>query len=213
MQKHSPIMENGASSKGAGMVTFSDPIDDSKLAKNMEKKRKLKEENVPVENNATNGVDCPDEHASDDANDGSNDTATPRYIYWLNVIIPIVTHGIAIWVYFAPIYYAELQEKVLDEIHILSDGFADVQGTSPWMDVFKNDYWGRPMSMFDSHKSWRPFSVLLFRWLNLDVVNTTLDRVFVHRYVRASMLHYCCRESYQRENNKFTTNTRLAYSG
>ncbi|KAL7580265.1 hypothetical protein ACA910_013000 [Epithemia clementina (nom. ined.)] len=31
--------------------------------------------------------------------------------------------------------------------------------------VWTNDYWGRPMSSYSSHKSWRPLSILSFRYL------------------------------------------------
>lgn len=31
-------------------------------------------------------------------------------------------------------------------------------------EVFSNDYWGRPMNSPSSHKSWRPLTVLTFRW-------------------------------------------------
>jgi len=177
-------MKDGASSKGvAGKVTFSDPIDDSKKASSKKKNGKPKEL-IKLAKNDGNKVD-PDvnENNAVRSDEESDAPKLSGYLYWLNVIIPIVTHGIAIWVYFAPIYYAEVQEKVLDEIHILSDNFADVRGTSPWTDVFKNDYWGRPMTKIDSHKSWRPFSILLLRWLNLDGVDTTLDRIFVHRMI------------------------------
>lgn len=37
----------------------------------------------------------------------------------------------------------------------------DVTGTSP--SLLQNDYWGQPMVAPDSHKSWRPLSVLSFR--------------------------------------------------
>jgi hypothetical protein len=30
--------------------------------------------------------------------------------------------------------------------------------------IFSNDYWGRPMNSPSSHKSWRPLTVLSFRW-------------------------------------------------
>lgn len=39
----------------------------------------------------------------------------------------------------------------------------DVLGTSPILHVFKNDFWGTPMSDINSHKSYRPLTVLSFR--------------------------------------------------
>ena len=75
--------------------------------------------------------------------------------------------------------------------------FEDVRGTGPILNLLKNDYWGRPMSRMDSHKSWRPFSVLLLRWVNSygwcdsdwNVLRWVLkDDIFFHRFVSV-MLH------------------------
>jgi hypothetical protein len=54
---------------------------------------------------------------------------------------------------------------VLDEAHIVATENKDVAGSSSLSEVFLNDYWGRPMSAESSHKSWRPLSILSFRWL------------------------------------------------
>lgn len=55
---------------------------------------------------------------------------------------------------------------VLDEMHIVNDENRDAMGTSDLREVFQNDYWGRPMTSSSSHKSWRPLTILSFRWLN-----------------------------------------------
>lgn len=39
----------------------------------------------------------------------------------------------------------------------------DVLGITPITNVFRNDFWGTPMSDINSHKSWRPFSTITFR--------------------------------------------------
>lgn len=39
----------------------------------------------------------------------------------------------------------------------------DVLGTSPISSVFKNDFWGTPMSDMNSHKSYRPLTIISFR--------------------------------------------------
>ena len=41
----------------------------------------------------------------------------------------------------------------------------DVLGATPLGQVFRNDYWGRPMSDPRSHKSYRPLTILTFRWV------------------------------------------------
>jgi len=117
------------------------------------------------------------------------------------LILPIVTHIIALAVYLIPLYNGGPDnggnEAVLDEIHMFKEGFEDVRGTSPMLDLLRNDYWGRPMSGVDSHKSWRPFSVLFLRWVNSygwsdsdhNVLKLVLkDDIFFHRFVSA-MLH------------------------
>ena len=39
----------------------------------------------------------------------------------------------------------------------------DVVGTRSWVQAFKNDFWGSPMASSESHKSYRPLTILLFR--------------------------------------------------
>lgn len=39
----------------------------------------------------------------------------------------------------------------------------DVLGTSPISSVFKNDFWGTPMADMNSHKSYRPLTIISFR--------------------------------------------------
>lgn len=39
----------------------------------------------------------------------------------------------------------------------------DVLALNPLYDVFKNDFWGLPMSDVTSHKSYRPLTTLTFR--------------------------------------------------
>jgi hypothetical protein len=61
---------------------------------------------------------------------------------------------------------------VLDELHIMSDENHDIHGhlhdssslRQVLYTIFTNDYWGRPMNSASSHKSWRPLTVLSFRW-------------------------------------------------
>ena len=54
-----------------------------------------------------------------------------------------------------------------DRAAILSNG--DVSSTNPLKDVFYHDFWGQDISLADSHKSYRPVTVLTFRfnhWLH-----------------------------------------------
>lgn len=76
-------------------------------------------------------------------------------------------------IYIIPIRFSE--EPVLDELHIFDTRGgenpnllhnADVMGESDIRDLFGNDFWGKDIFQMDSHKSWRPLTVLSFRYLN-----------------------------------------------
>ena len=59
-------------------------------------------------------------------------------------------------------------ELVHDDIFAIKDN-QDLHPTTPLFDLFKNDFWGEPMSSVTSHKSYRPLTVLTFRlnyWLH-----------------------------------------------
>ena len=56
-------------------------------------------------------------------------------------------------------------------MHIMSKDNKDIQGNEDeslfetLKQIFQNDYWGRPMNSPSSHKSWRPLTVMSFRYL------------------------------------------------
>jgi len=71
---------------------------------------------------------------------------------------------------------------VLDESHIMSEGNLDINGPDvPLKTIFTNDYWGRPMNSPSSHKSWRPLTVLSFRWLRPSKNIPAGYQLLVHR--------------------------------
>ena len=68
--------------------------------------------------------------------------------------------------------------------------------------LIRHDYWGQDIFHFNSNKSWRPFTVLTFRWLNQfmgddndDNKNMTRleNEVRYNRYINV-MLHMCVTE-------------------
>ena len=95
-------------------------------------------------------------------------------------------HAVSIALYLIPLTSAPHRvsdaDAVLDEAYILSRENGDVRGSSNLTDVFKNDYWGRPMNSPSSHKSWRPFTVLTFRWLKGGGILGWTE-LFVHRAI------------------------------
>lgn len=85
----------------------------------------------------------------------------------LKHFIIVTVHILCLAVYFIPIltHSHKSVPSVLDESHIMSSENKDVAGTSTLEEVMTNDYWGRPMNGESSHKSWRPLTILSFRWL------------------------------------------------
>lgn len=53
-------------------------------------------------------------------------------------------------------------EFVHDDIPAIV-GNGDVTGANPLLQLFRNDFWGTPMSEPSSHKSYRPLTTLTFR--------------------------------------------------
>jgi hypothetical protein len=100
-------------------------------------------------------------------------------------------HLACITVYLIPILTPnEFAGPTLDEAHVMA---GDVQKeihdpNATWEQIFSNDYWGRPMNSPSSHKSWRPLTVLSFRYLKgpfLDLATQSLQQLTVHRFVNA----------------------------
>ena len=80
--------------------------------------------------------------------------------------IQFLVHTLCVVIYLIPILTPNpYGGPTLDELHIMSPDNKDISGESGLVDVFKNDYWGRPMQSQSSHRSWRPLTVLTFRYL------------------------------------------------
>ncbi|KAK0410117.1 hypothetical protein QR680_004957 [Steinernema hermaphroditum] len=74
---------------------------------------------------------------------------------------------------------------------------ADVVGASSLVDVFRNDFWGSPMSHPGSHRSYRPMTILSFR-LNhffgqLNPIGFHLVNVLLHAIVSCLVLKVATR--------------------
>ncbi len=60
-------------------------------------------------------------------------------------------------------YYNGLQGQLVhDDIFAIRDN-ADLRPSTPWTQLWRNDFWGELMSSPTSHKSYRPITVLTFR--------------------------------------------------
>ncbi|KAA0197649.1 Transmembrane and TPR repeat-containing protein 3 [Fasciolopsis buskii] len=68
----------------------------------------------------------------------------------------------------------------------------DLRPSTYWLELFRNDFWGTPMNQERSHKSYRPVTVLTFRWnYMLQELNPSgyhLVNVILHSLV--SLLFY-----------------------
>lgn len=122
--------------------------------------------------------------------------ARERFITWSGSLLVAL---ISFSVYALPLWKASQvsEEAVLDEMHLLDvlRPNRDVQGTSSFSELFLNDYWGRPLSGASSHKSWRPITVLSFRFLNNQSKSTFfrsihLPPIFFHRIVNVAFHTY-----------------------
>lgn len=117
----------------------------------------------------------------------SNDACNFHQI--LDVVVPLISHVVSIWIYYAPLVKLHPHhELVVDEVHILSSSNKDVTGESSLRDLFLNDYWGRSMAKDDSHKSWRPISILSFRIFNGGIFRSSISPILVARMVNV-VLH------------------------
>ena len=74
---------------------------------------------------------------------------------------------------------------------------SDLRPDTPWSNLLWNDFWGTPMHIEGSHKSYRPLSVATFRlnylWHGLSpmgyhVVNVVLHAVVCYLYVQLCAL-------------------------
>ena len=108
-------------------------------------------------------------------------STTPKTNYY-HIAIQIIVHIFCLSLYLIPI----LQENqyggpTLDELHIMSNDNQDIHGPNATLkQIFSNDYWGRPMQSPSSHKSWRPLTVLSFRYLKGISTNNQLT---MHRII------------------------------
>lgn len=120
----------------------------------------------------------------------------PESLLSSNVVYTVI-HIVCLLLYIVPLVNTYPNyEDILDETHI--DQNDDVNGVTPLIDVFLNDYWGRRMNAHNSHKSWRPFSILLFRILRSHgnhIPTILFDRIiglFIHAALAELVSNCAC---------------------
>lgn len=82
-----------------------------------------------------------------------------------------------------------------DHRAILTNDDLDVEKTTVW-ELFEHDFWGGTMSRKESHKSFRPLTVLTFRYLNhyfsgLHPFSYHLVNVLLHAGCSVLFLEVC----------------------
>ena len=111
-------------------------------------------------------------------------------------VLPITTHIILLLIYLIPIYSTPpALEPVFDEFQIFRDRNQDVWSEDvSVIELFQHDYWGTPLQDFNSNRSWRPMSVLSFRFVRFFTgVNSMGEMVYLNRLVNV-ILHACTAE-------------------
>ena len=83
-----------------------------------------------------------------------------------NILLPVLQKSFWYIVITAAAFICYVNSLEFDLVH--DDVFAikenqDVHGNTSILDLFRNDFWGKPMSSNLSHKSYRPVCVLTFR--------------------------------------------------
>lgn len=97
------------------------------------------------------------------------------------------------------VYYNSLWGDFVFDDHraILTNDDLDADKTAVW-GVFVNDFWGGHMSRTESHKSYRPLTVLTYRYLNfwlsgLEPLSYHLTNVLLHCAASVLFLLVCFR--------------------
>ncbi|KAL4232631.1 Protein O-mannosyl-transferase tmtc2 [Mactra antiquata] len=108
---------------------------------------------------------------------------------WINVI-----YLLPVFVAFISYINGLTGDFVHDDVYAIKKN-ADVLGKSDIVNVFYNDYWGLPVHMNESHKSYRPLTVLTFRlnhWLfGLNSCSFHVVNVCLHVMVTALLVYTC----------------------
>ena len=83
---------------------------------------------------------------------------------------------------------------VFDDVTAIRDN-KDLRPHVPLKNLFRNDFWGTPMNREQSHKSYRPLTVLTFRWNfavgGLDPLGYHLVNVVLHGVVTGVYFDVC----------------------
>ena len=112
-------------------------------------------------------------------NENTNPPSNRLSTIFIYVLLTIVT----IFVYSNGVYCG----FVFDDASAIVDNQDLRSHVQPWWILFYNDFWGTPMAHDSSHKSYRPLTVLTFRWnyalAGLDARFYHLINILLHSFV------------------------------
>ena len=107
----------------------------------------------------------------------------PPYAYLLVVSLSFVC------------YWNSLEcDLVHDDIFAIKEN-QDLRADTPWLSLFKNDFWGKSMADNTSHKSYRPLTVATFRlnysFHGLNPFGYHFVNALLHTIVSVVFLYFC----------------------
>ena len=117
----------------------------------------------------------------------------------INMIVSWSLYAASIVLYMQPITGGEFPSAlvqqptpVLDEMYIQLDGNnndvkIDPESRTPLVQVFQNDYWGRPMNSPSSHKSYRPITILSLRLGYYIAEYLEMNGLFIQRLLNIAI--------------------------
>ena len=143
---------------------------------------------VKKSNNATSNTSCSNSSSSSDEGSGSGRG------YLLDERRGLVYSGLVLLC--TVVYWNALGcDFVFDDITAIVEN-KDLRPHVPLRNLLANDFWGTPMSKEQSHKSYRPLTVLTFRWNywlgETDPLGYHLVNVLLHGLVTALFFKVCC---------------------
>eukprot|EP01122_Echinamoeba_exundans_P009807 TRINITY_DN352_c0_g1_i1.p1 TRINITY_DN352_c0_g1~~TRINITY_DN352_c0_g1_i1.p1 ORF type:complete len:772 (+),score=74.37 TRINITY_DN352_c0_g1_i1:229-2316(+) len=93
------------------------------------------------------------------------------------------------------IYYNSIEGQFCYDDHFAIKNNKDATGEAPFWDLWSNDFWGQDISKADSHKSYRPITVLSFRlnyWLHRTLFDHPSDghrRLLIQLHATNVLMH------------------------
>ena len=105
-----------------------------------------------------------------------------KFYFWsLNVILLI---------HYTKFVFSLDCDFVFDDVSAVKDN-RDLRPHSPIMNIFRHDFWGTDMEKEHSHKSYRPLTVVTFRYVkNVNLIIIEIFRIYKNIVINRKCLFY-----------------------